>query len=151
MRLQKRCCNSNSAQYEKNRRFRQLAYALGWLANGAKLPCVGLRLNAAKPESRKDPAPEGSRKPEGSRRILKDAEVSRKPEEAWVCSVWKTIVALVILLSTRGTAISETKRSIDHRYKVSCSSRHTDTVKFWNFLRSTKQLYGRDWSQSSTL
>ena len=47
--LQNRCCNSNSAEYERNRRFRQLAYALGWLANEyEKLPSVGLCLNATK-------------------------------------------------------------------------------------------------------
>ena len=45
------CCNSNSAQYERNRRFRQLAHALAWKDNGAKLPSVGLWLNASKSES----------------------------------------------------------------------------------------------------
>ena len=34
--LMKRCCNSNSTQYEKNRRFRHSAFALGRKANGAK-------------------------------------------------------------------------------------------------------------------
>ena len=45
------CCNSNPAQYERNRRFRHLVYVLGWGANGAKLPSVGLWLNASKSES----------------------------------------------------------------------------------------------------
>ena len=46
------CCNSNPAQYERNRRFRHLVHVLGWKANGAKLPSEGLRLNASKSESR---------------------------------------------------------------------------------------------------
>ena len=45
------CCNSNSAQYERNRRFRQLAFGLAWKGNGPKLPSVGLWLNASKSES----------------------------------------------------------------------------------------------------
>ena len=46
------CCNSNPAQYERNRRFRHLVHVLGWKANGAKLPSEGLWLNASKSESR---------------------------------------------------------------------------------------------------
>jgi hypothetical protein len=48
------CCNSNPAQYERNRRFRHLVHVLGWKANGAKLPSERLRLNASKSESRLD-------------------------------------------------------------------------------------------------
>jgi hypothetical protein len=46
------CCNSNPAQYERNRRFRHLVHVLGRKANGAKLPSEGLGLNASKSESR---------------------------------------------------------------------------------------------------
>jgi hypothetical protein len=45
------CCNSNPAQYERNRRFGHLVYVLGRTADGAKLPSEGLRLNASKSES----------------------------------------------------------------------------------------------------
>jgi hypothetical protein len=45
------CCNSNPAQYERNRRFRHLVHVLGRQANGAKLPSEGLWLNASKSES----------------------------------------------------------------------------------------------------
>ena len=45
-------CNSNSAQYERNRRFGHLVYVSRWWANDAKLPSVGLWLNASKSESR---------------------------------------------------------------------------------------------------
>ena len=45
------CCNSNSTQYERNRWFGHLAFALAWAGNGAKLPSVGLWLNASKSES----------------------------------------------------------------------------------------------------
>ncbi|KAG8266662.1 hypothetical protein J6590_066230 [Homalodisca vitripennis] len=45
-------CNSNPAQYERNRRFGHLVHALGRAAGGAKLPSVGLCLNASKAESR---------------------------------------------------------------------------------------------------
>ena len=38
-------CDINPAQYERNRRFRHLVHALGRLASGTKLPCVGLCLN----------------------------------------------------------------------------------------------------------
>jgi hypothetical protein len=41
-------CDSNPAQYERNRRFGHLVYALGQAAGGAKLPSVGLYLNASK-------------------------------------------------------------------------------------------------------
>ena len=47
----KGCCNGNSTQYERNRWFRHLVFALGWSANGAKLPSAGLWLNASKSES----------------------------------------------------------------------------------------------------
>ena len=45
-------CDSNPAQYERNRRFGHLVHALGRAASGAKLPSAGLRLNASKAESR---------------------------------------------------------------------------------------------------
>ncbi|KAL6253858.1 hypothetical protein P5V15_015683 [Pogonomyrmex californicus] len=41
-------CDSNPAQYERNRRFGHLVHALGRAAGGAKLPSVGLCLNASK-------------------------------------------------------------------------------------------------------
>jgi hypothetical protein len=44
-------CDSNLAQYERNRKFGHLVHALGRAAGGAKLPSVGLRLNASKAES----------------------------------------------------------------------------------------------------
>jgi hypothetical protein len=44
-------CDSNLAQYERNRKFGHLVHALGREAGGAKLPSVGLRLNASKAES----------------------------------------------------------------------------------------------------
>ncbi|KAG8255496.1 hypothetical protein J6590_091320 [Homalodisca vitripennis] len=44
-------CNSNPAQYERNRRFGHLVHALGRAAGGAKPPSVGLCLNASKAES----------------------------------------------------------------------------------------------------
>ena len=47
-----RRCDSNPAQYERNRRFGHLVYVLGRSAGGAKLPSVGLCLNASKAESR---------------------------------------------------------------------------------------------------
>lgn len=43
-----RRCDSNPAQYERNRRFGHLVHALGRAADGAKLPSVGLSLNASK-------------------------------------------------------------------------------------------------------
>ena len=43
-----RRCDSNPAQYERNRRFGHLVHALGRAADGAKLPSVGLCLNASK-------------------------------------------------------------------------------------------------------
>ena len=43
-----RHCDSNPAQYERNRRFGHLVHALGRAAGGAKLPSVGLCLNASK-------------------------------------------------------------------------------------------------------
>ena len=46
-----RRCDSNPAQYERNRRFGHLVYVLGRSAVGAKLPSVGLCLNASKAES----------------------------------------------------------------------------------------------------
>ena len=45
-------CNSNPAQYERNRRFGHLVHALGRAAGGATLPSAGLSLNASKAESR---------------------------------------------------------------------------------------------------
>ncbi|CAN7977941.1 unnamed protein product [Ixodes persulcatus] len=45
-------CDSNPAQYERNRRFGHLVHVLGRETSGAKLPSVGLRLNASKSESR---------------------------------------------------------------------------------------------------
>ncbi|KAL3192746.1 hypothetical protein MRX96_058798 [Rhipicephalus microplus] len=50
-------CDSNSAQYERNRRFGHLLHVLGRESSGAKLPFVGLRLNASKSESRLSTAP----------------------------------------------------------------------------------------------
>ncbi len=50
--LMTRRCDSNPAQYERNRRFGHLVYVLGRSAGGAKLPSVGLCLNASKAESR---------------------------------------------------------------------------------------------------
>jgi hypothetical protein len=44
-------CDSNLAQYERNRKFGHLVHALGREAGGAKLPSVGLSLNASKAES----------------------------------------------------------------------------------------------------
>ncbi|KMQ89972.1 glutamyl-trna synthetase [Lasius niger] len=41
-------CNSNPAQYERNSRFGHLVHALSRAAGGAKLPSVGLCLNASK-------------------------------------------------------------------------------------------------------
>ncbi|XP_039315512.1 uncharacterized protein LOC120360034 [Solenopsis invicta] len=41
-------CDSNPAQYERNRRFGHLVHALDRAAGGAKLPSVGLCLNASK-------------------------------------------------------------------------------------------------------
>ena len=46
--LMTRRCDSNPAQYERNRRFGHLVHALGRAAGGAKLPSVGLCLNASK-------------------------------------------------------------------------------------------------------
>lgn len=46
--LMTRRCDSNPAQYERNRRFGHLVHALGRAADGAKLPSVGLCLNASK-------------------------------------------------------------------------------------------------------
>ncbi|CAH1107513.1 unnamed protein product [Psylliodes chrysocephalus] len=43
-----RRCDSNPAQYERNRRFGHLVDALTRAGNGAKLPSVGLCLNASK-------------------------------------------------------------------------------------------------------
>ena len=54
--LMTRRCDSNSAQYERNRRFGHLVHVLGRSAGGAKLPSVGLCLNASKAESRLDTA-----------------------------------------------------------------------------------------------
>ena len=41
-------CDSEPAQNERNRRFGYLVHALGRAAGGAKLPSVGLCLNASK-------------------------------------------------------------------------------------------------------
>ncbi|KAF7274900.1 hypothetical protein GWI33_012447 [Rhynchophorus ferrugineus] len=41
-------CDSNPAQYERNRRFGHLVHALARAGYGAKLPSVGLCLNASK-------------------------------------------------------------------------------------------------------
>ena len=54
--LMTRRCDSNPAQYERNRRFGHLVHVLGRSADGAKLPSVGLCLNASKAESRLDTA-----------------------------------------------------------------------------------------------
>lgn len=43
-----RRCDSNPAQYERNRRFGHLVHALARAGYGAKLPSVGLCLNASK-------------------------------------------------------------------------------------------------------
>ena len=45
------CCKSNPTQYERNRWFVYLVLAVAWTANAAKLPNVGLWLNASKSES----------------------------------------------------------------------------------------------------
>ena len=45
-------CDSNPAQYERNRRFGHLVHVLTRSSDGAKLPSVGLCLNASKAESR---------------------------------------------------------------------------------------------------
>ena len=50
------CCDSNPAQYERNRRFGHLVHVLVRSYTGAKLPSVGLCLNASKAESRLDMA-----------------------------------------------------------------------------------------------
>ena len=47
-----RRCDSNPAQYERNRRFGHLVHVLDRSVGGAKLPSVGLCLNASKAESR---------------------------------------------------------------------------------------------------
>jgi hypothetical protein len=44
-------CDSNPAQYERNRRFGHLVHVLDRAVSGAKLPSAGLRLNASKSES----------------------------------------------------------------------------------------------------
>jgi hypothetical protein len=49
-------CDSNPAQYERNRRFGHLVHALGRSAGGAKLPSAGLCLNASKAASYLDEA-----------------------------------------------------------------------------------------------
>lgn len=46
-----RRCDSNTAQYERNRSFGHLVHALGRAADGAKLPSAGLCLNASKAEA----------------------------------------------------------------------------------------------------
>ena len=51
-----RHCDSNPAQYERNSRFGHLVHVLGRSAGGAKLPSVGLCLNASKAESGLDTA-----------------------------------------------------------------------------------------------
>ena len=43
--------HGNSVQYERNRRFGTAVRVLGRKAGGARLPSVGIRLNASKPES----------------------------------------------------------------------------------------------------
>jgi hypothetical protein len=45
-------CDRNPAQYERNRRFGHLVHVLDRPISGAKLPSVGLWLNASKSESR---------------------------------------------------------------------------------------------------
>ena len=50
--LMTRRCDSNPAQYERNRRFGHLVHVLTRSSGGAKLPSVGLCLNASKAESR---------------------------------------------------------------------------------------------------
>ena len=45
-------CNSNPAEYERNRRFGHLVHVPGRSAGGVKLPSVGLCLNTSKGESR---------------------------------------------------------------------------------------------------
>ena len=52
--LMTRRCDSNPAQYERNRRFGHLVHVLGRSAAGAKLPSVGVCLNASKAETRLD-------------------------------------------------------------------------------------------------
>ena len=44
-------CDSNRTQYERNSLFRQLVNVVSREASAAKLPSVGLRLNASKSES----------------------------------------------------------------------------------------------------
>ncbi|KAJ8027717.1 hypothetical protein HOLleu_29749 [Holothuria leucospilota] len=45
------CCHGNSVQYKTNRRFGTAVRVLGRKAGGARLPSVGIRLNASKTES----------------------------------------------------------------------------------------------------
>ena len=47
-----RRCDSNPDQYERNLRFGHLVHVLARSSSGAKLPSVGLCLNASKAESR---------------------------------------------------------------------------------------------------
>ncbi len=49
-------CDSNPAQYERNRRFGHLVHVLSRSADGAKLPSVGIYLNASKVETSLDMA-----------------------------------------------------------------------------------------------
>ena len=51
-----RRCDSNLAQYERNRKFGHLVHVLGRSADGVKLPSVGVCLNASKAETRLDMA-----------------------------------------------------------------------------------------------
>jgi hypothetical protein len=43
--------DSNPIQYERNRWFTYLVHSVDGNVHAEKLPCVGLRLNASKPES----------------------------------------------------------------------------------------------------
>ena len=60
------------------------------------------------------------------------------------------VMQLAIRLAVGSVRNRCTKQEI-HRstLEVIFNSRHTDTVKLWNSLRSTKQFCGWDWSQST--
>ena len=52
--LIKCCCNSNSALHERDCRISQLAFAVAWKGNAAKLSSLGIWLNASKLQSLKE-------------------------------------------------------------------------------------------------
>lgn len=68
--LMTRRCDSNPAQYERNRRFGHLVHALARSGGGAKLPSVGLCLNASKAVSCLVKAGNDTFRSSGSRKAL---------------------------------------------------------------------------------